>query len=221
MNKLLSALAVSMLFAGSAFAGTVADSASQSVANVRAASVSGSGASTAGNQQSTTYAPVSNYTTPANTSSSNTVTSNGHLYTTPAVPGGTYFGGANPCLVGVGAGGAGGPIGLSVSFSHNDEGCTRRSDAAAWHALGYDDVAIARMTQDDDNLKAWKAAGHGVAPAAAPVAQVTPAPVVAPVPAPVATPVAYHVPARNVPAWCATAVPSEKLTAGYIKFMCE
>jgi hypothetical protein len=201
MKMLLSAIAVSMLLVGAANAQTTDSSAyaanrTQVIAVAQGANV------------------------PAVTSATNSSTQNGHLYTTPAVPGGTYFGGANPCLVGYGAGGAGGPIGLSLSFSKNDEGCTRRSDAAAWHALGYDDVAIARMTQDDDNLKAWKAAGHGVAPAAAPVDQVTPAPVVAPVPAPVATPVVYH-PTRNVPAWCATAVPSEKLTAGYIKFMCE
>ena len=48
-------------------------------------------------------------------------------YTTPSVQG-SYFAGANPCLVGVGAGGAGGPVGLSFTFGKNDEGCTRRSE---------------------------------------------------------------------------------------------
>jgi hypothetical protein len=211
MKTLLSALAVSLLVVGAANAQTSSESASQSVAATHVATT----ASNAGNSQSSTYAPVTNNTTPANTSS--TVTSSGHLYTTPSVPGGAYFGGANPCLVGYGAGGAGGPIGLSLSFSKNDEGCTRRSDAAAWHALGYDDVAIARMTQDDDNLKAWKAAGHAVASIPAPVA-VAPVASTA-VPAPVVTQVVYH-PGRKAPDWCANAVPSPKLTAAYIEYAC-
>jgi hypothetical protein len=195
MKMLLSALAVSMLFVGAANAQTT-DS------NAVAAN------------RTQVIAVAQGATTPANTTSN--VNSSGHLYTTPAVPGGTYFGGANPCLVGVGAGGAGGPIGLSLSFSHNDEGCTRRSDAAAWHALGYDNVAVARMNQDDDNLKAWKAAMGSAPVAPAPVAEVTPA--VAPVAAPVATPAVVR---KNVPAWCATAVVSDKLHAEYIKYMCQ
>lgn len=88
------------------------------------------------------------------------VTYSGHTYTTPNVPSGGYFAGANPCLVGYGAGGAGGPVGLSISFGKNDEGCQRRSDAGAWHALGLDDVAVARMCQDDDNKKAIEATGR-------------------------------------------------------------
>ena len=80
-------------------------------------------------------------------------------YTTPSIQG-SYFAGANPCLVGVGGGAAGGPVGLSFTFGKNDEGCTRRSDAAAWHALGRDDVAIARMCQDTDNRKAFEAVGY-------------------------------------------------------------
>ena len=222
MNKLLSAIAATMLLSGTAFAGSFANSGSQSGASANVSTSSGavSGAATAGNAQNLTYAPTTNYTQPANTTS--TVTSGGHLYTTPSVPGSTYFGGANPCLVGYGAGGAGGPVGLSFSFGKNDEGCTRRSDAAAWHALGYDDVAVARMTQDDDNLKAWNAAGHGPLPVPTPVAAAVPAPapVAAPVEAaaPVAAPAAPH---RKVPAWCATAVPGDHMNAAYIHYMCD
>lgn len=80
---------------------------------------------------------------PADTS----VRNSGHVYSTPGV-GGSYFGGANPCLVGTGAGAAGGPVGFSINIGKSDKGCNRRSDAAAWHALGFDNVAIARMCQD-------------------------------------------------------------------------
>lgn len=82
----------------------------------------------------------------------------GHEYSTPSVQG-SYFAGANPCLIGVGASGSGGPIGLSFTFGRNDQGCQRRSDAAAWHALGRDEVAVARMCQDDDNRAAFESVG--------------------------------------------------------------
>lgn len=77
------------------------------------------------------------------------VTYSGHTYTTPAV-GGSYFAGANPCLVGTGAGAAGGPIGFNINVGRNDKDCTRRSDAAAWYALGLPAVAVARLCQDTD-----------------------------------------------------------------------
>lgn len=87
---------------------------------------------------------------PADTS----VNYSGHTYTTPSV-GGSYFGGTNPCLVGTGVGGAGGPIGFSLNLGKSDEGCTRRSDAAAWHAMGFDNIAVARMCQDMKNADAF------------------------------------------------------------------
>lgn len=77
------------------------------------------------------------------------VTYSGHTYTTPAV-GGSYFAGANPCLVGTGAGAAGGPIGFNINIGRNDKDCTRRSDAAAWYALGLPAVAVTRLCQDMD-----------------------------------------------------------------------
>lgn len=82
------------------------------------------------------------------------VTQDGHVYSTPSV-GGSYFAGANPCLVGTGGGAAGGPVGFSINVGRSDEGCTRRSDAAAWHALGLDQIAIARMCQDQQNADAF------------------------------------------------------------------
>jgi len=91
------------------------------------------------------------------------IETSGHTWTTPNVQG-SYFAGANPCLVGVGASGAGGPIGLSFTFGRNDQGCNRRSDAAAWHALGLDRAAQARMCQDQDNADAYFAATGAVCP---------------------------------------------------------
>lgn len=85
------------------------------------------------------------------------VTQDGHVYSTPSVSG-SYFAGANPCLVGTGIGGAGGPVGFNINVGRSDEGCTRRSDAAAWHALGLDQIAIARMCQDQKNADAFFAA---------------------------------------------------------------
>lgn len=78
----------------------------------------------------------------------------GHTWTTPVVAG-SYFGGTNPCLVGTGAGAAGGPIGFNINLGKSDEACTRRSDAAAWHAMGFSNIAVARMCQDQKNADAF------------------------------------------------------------------
>ena len=131
----------------------------------------------------------------------------GHEWTTPSVQG-SYFAGANPCLIGVGGSGAGGPIGLSFTFGRSDAGCQRRSDAAAWHALGHDDVAIARMCQDADNHAAFEAVGYTcpqprpkvlVEAANAPVTVSTQPP-----PTPVAFPAAAPAVTRTRPQWCDT-----------------
>lgn len=83
-----------------------------------------------------------------------TIRHKGGTWSTPTVLG-SNFGGTNPCLVGTGGGGALGPLGLSLSVGKSDEDCSRRSDAAAWHALGMDGVAISRMCQDKDNAEAF------------------------------------------------------------------
>lgn len=90
--------------------------------------------------------------TPADTHAS--VDYGGHEWSTPGVQG-SYFGGTNPCLVGTGGGAAGGPIGFNINLGRSDAACTRRSDAAAWHALGFDNIAIARMCQDNKNADAF------------------------------------------------------------------
>lgn len=90
----------------------------------------------------------------------------GHTWTTPSAQG-SYFGGANPCLVGSGGGAAGGPIAFNINVGRNDEGCQRRSDAAAWHAMGFDNVAIARMCQDQKSADAFFSATGQACPGAA------------------------------------------------------
>ncbi|WP_267382867.1 MULTISPECIES: hypothetical protein [unclassified Sphingomonas] len=95
------------------------------------------------------------------------VTYSGHEWTTPNAQG-SYFGGANPCLVGTGAGAAGGPIALSLNVGRSDEGCQRRSDAAAWHAMGFDNVAVARMCQDLKSADAFFAATGQACPGSTP-----------------------------------------------------
>lgn len=91
----------------------------------------------------------------------------GHTWTTPSAQG-SYFGGANPCLIGTGGGAAGGPIAFNLNIGRSDEGCQRRSDAAAWHAMGFDNVAIARMCQDVKSADAFFAATGQACPGAAP-----------------------------------------------------
>lgn len=89
----------------------------------------------------------------------------GHTWTTPSAQG-SYFGGANPCLVGTGGGAAGGPLAFNINVGRSDEGCQRRSDAAAWHAMGFDNVAIARMCQDIKSADAFFSATGQVCPGA-------------------------------------------------------
>lgn len=106
--------------------------------------------STSGTSQATNVVNVQAVTGPqTNVPQKQDVNYSGHTYTTPAV-GGSYFAGANPCLVGTGAGAAGGPLGFNINIGHNDKDCTRRSDAAAWYALGLPAVAVTRLCQDMD-----------------------------------------------------------------------
>lgn len=96
-----------------------------------------------------------------------TVKHSGHTYSTPVVAG-SYFAGANPCLVGTGVGAAGGPVGFNINLGKSDKGCQRRADAGAWHALGFTNVAIARMCEDQKNADAWFANTGEVCPGADP-----------------------------------------------------
>lgn len=95
------------------------------------------------------------------------VSYDGHTWTTPSAQG-SYFGGANPCLIGTGGGAAGGPIAFNINIGRSDEGCQRRSDAAAWHAMGFDNVAVARMCQDLKSADAFFAATGQMCPGSLP-----------------------------------------------------
>lgn len=101
----------------------------------------------------------------ANVWTSNPDHTHATVWSTPSVQG-SFFSGANPCLIGTGGGAAGGPVGFSINVGKNDEGCTRRSDAAAWHALGFDNVAVARLCQDLAGADAFYAATGEVCPGA-------------------------------------------------------
>ena len=146
---IVATLAIVVAFAGAASAQTGAAGTTGTAAATNAVTVNA-------------YTGMGNGTTGDTGSGSAPTTANvrysGHEWTTPSVQG-SYFAGANPCLIGIGGSAAGGPIGLSFTFGRSDEGCQRRSDAAAWHALGHDDVAVARMCQDDDNRTAFEAIG--------------------------------------------------------------
>jgi hypothetical protein len=158
----------------------------------------------------------------------------GTLYSTPSVPQAAYFAGANPCLVGVGAGGSGGPVGLSFAMGRSDESCQRRSDAGAWHSLGFDDIAFARMCEDLDNQRAVEATGrhcpHGspmVSPASSTPAPATtplqPTPIQPPNQAPPPKPVVENSNQNmvsNAPSWCKYANRTDRLNVAYIHQMC-
>lgn len=149
--KIIIAAAALLLMAGQAGAQTQGGGAETGGGSTTTGTNSASGSAQAANTVNV-IADAGRYA-PADTS----IRQSGHIYSTPNV-GGSYFAGANPCLVGTGVGAAGGPIGFSINAGKNDEGCTRRSDAAAWHALGLDQIAIARMCQDQQNADAFFAA---------------------------------------------------------------
>lgn len=151
-TNLLAATAIALVaLAGGASAQTTGTTGTASASNsvtVNAVTGMGNGSGADGTSGSGSNLPTTN-----------NIHYSGHEYSTPSVQG-SYFAGANPCLIGVGGSGAGGPIGLSFTFGSNDRGCQRRSDDAAWHALGHDDVAISRMCQDDENRHAFEAIGY-------------------------------------------------------------
>ena len=204
--NLLAATAIALAaLTGGAFAqttGTTGTANASNTVNVLAETGSGNGTDGSGTGSN-------------GTGTTSSVKYSGHEYSTPSVQG-SYFAGANPCLIGVGASGAGGPIGLSFTFGTNDKGCQRRSDAAAWHALGHDDVAISRMCQDDENRRAFEAIGYTcpqdrVKPVAA-AAPATSAMVLASAaPMPVAPPAPAAKPRFVQPDWCSSVTgPAER-----------
>jgi hypothetical protein len=152
MRTIIAAAAI-LLMAGQAQAQTQGGAAETGAGNT----VNGTNASSGSAQAANTVNVVADAGRYAPADTTARITQDGHVYSTPSVAG-SYFAGANPCLVGTGGGAAGGPVGFSINVGRSDEGCTRRSDAAAWHALGLDQIAIARMCQDQKNADAFFAA---------------------------------------------------------------
>lgn len=125
--------------------------------------------------------------------SSQSVTVQGDNYEAPRIPVATAYApalvaGTNTCMGSSSVGGQGITFGLSLGTTWEDDGCTRRSNAATLFSLGQTSGAIALMCQDKDIAQAMETAGtpcpgtQKVATAAAPVApqaQALPAPQVA------------------------------------------
>lgn len=143
---------LAILMLGMAFTAPAAAQVANGDSSGSAGSTANGANSTTGTSQATNVVNVQAITGPNSTTNvpqKQDVNYSGHTYTTPSV-GGSYFAGANPCLVGTGLGAAGGPVGFNINIGKNDQDCTRRSDAAAWYALGLSGVAVTRLCQDRD-----------------------------------------------------------------------
>lgn len=82
-----------------------------------------------------------NNNVPANTTNETRFSGSYTVRNTPDVYAPAIAGGANPCVVGVSAGGAVAGFGLSFGMTRNDEGCERRNTAALLYNMGERDVA--------------------------------------------------------------------------------
>lgn len=136
--------------------------------------------------------------------SSQSVTVQGDNYEAPRIPVATAYApalvaGTNTCMGSSSVGGQGITFGLSLGTTWEDDGCTRRSNAATLFSLGQTSGAIALMCQDADIAEAMQTAGtpcpgaQKIAAAtqaapAAPQAQALPAPQIASA-QPIVTPV--------------------------------
>lgn len=82
-----------------------------------------------------------NNNVPANTTNETRFSGSYTVRNTPDVYAPAIAGGANPCVVGVSAGGAVAGFGLSFGMTRNDDGCERRNTAALLYNMGERDVA--------------------------------------------------------------------------------
>lgn len=80
--------------------------------------------------------------------------------------------GLGTCVAAVQGGLSGPGFGIGLGFGQEDQACTRRNNAAALHALGRSDAALALMAQDASVAKALEdtAPRPAAQPAATPVA---------------------------------------------------
>ena len=212
-------LGAGMLAAGLAFAALPASAQTQSsstsagaVAN--AIVVSGSGSS----------------------SGSNTVTYKGGVENVPSVYGALSVA---PCTTAAQIGGAFLGGGFTASLGSESEGCSRRANAAAFHAMGRDDVAMALLAQDPNVAKALRDVEQAKLAAAqaqqaqqarfAPVMvapaepeNVTVRPAGQPMGQPRLQQVRAQVPAATAqrPDWCLRAAPTTQAGRDYVRQVC-
>ena len=212
-------LGAGMLAAGLAFAALPASAQTQSsstsagaVAN--AIVVSGSGSS----------------------SGSNTVTYKGGVENVPSVYGALSVA---PCTTAAQIGGAFLGGGFTASLGSESEGCSRRANAAAFHAMGRDDVAMALLAQDPNVARALRDVEQAKLAAAqaqqaqqarfAPVMvapaepeNVTVRPVGQPMGQPRLQQVRAQVPAATAPRpdWCLRAAPTTQAGRDYVRQVC-
>ncbi|MDS1142425.1 hypothetical protein RE432_18480 [Pusillimonas sp. SM2304] len=133
--------------------------------------------------------------------SNQSVTVQGDNHEAPRIPVATAYApalvaGTNTCMGSSSVGGQGITFGLSLGTTWEDDGCTRRSNAATLFSLGQTQGAVALMCQDKDIAQAMETAGTpcpgaaqvAQAPAASPVATTATAqiasvqPIVTPIP---------------------------------------
>lgn len=96
--------------------------------------------------------------------SAQSVTVQGDHYEAPRIPVATAYAaplvaGTNTCMGSTTAGGQGMTFGISIGSTWEDDGCTRRSNAATLFSLGQTPAAVALMCQDKAVAKAMEAAG--------------------------------------------------------------
>lgn len=114
-----------------------------------------------------------------------------------------------PCTTAAQIGGAFLGGGFTASLGSESEGCARRANAAAFHAMGRDDVAIAILAQDPNVAKALRDVEQArLAAAPQPVQQTRPGP----------TPVAFA--PTPAPEWCKRAAPTTDAGRDYVRQAC-
>ncbi len=165
-------------------------------------------------------------------SGSNTVTYKGGVENVPSVYGALSVA---PCTTAAQIGGAFLGGGFTASLGSESEGCSRRANAAAFHAMGRNDVAMALLAQDPNVARALRdveqaklAAAQAQQAQQARVAPVMVAPaepenvMVRPVGQPRLQQVRAQVPAATVPRpdWCLRAAPTTQAGRDYVRQVC-
>jgi len=101
-----------------------------------------------------------NNNVPANTTNEIRYSGSYTVHNTPDVYAPPIAGGANPCVVGVSAGGAVAGFGISFGLTRNDDGCERRNTAALLHNMGEREVAQEVLCETESVRQARLRAGR-------------------------------------------------------------